>query len=149
MITSGCWPNSGMALTMPSTLTMRFTLIEVAELGLHHRDQAEAGLARVLVGLLDGEVAADLAGRQRLARQARPLAGEIEQVAGAHGVDVVRHRRVGLASSMPSSFSRCSVFMEFLSERLHAIEEGADQIDRFHTATRFDARGNIDNRARR
>ncbi len=67
--------------------------IEVAELGLHDRDQAQAGLAGVAVGLLDGEVAPDLAGRQWLARQAGALAGEVEQVAGAHGIHVVRHRR--------------------------------------------------------
>src|SRR4029453_17101256 len=67
--------------------------IKVAQLGLHDGDQAQARLARILVALLLGEVAADLADRQRMGRQAGSLAGEIEQVAGAPGVHVVGHRR--------------------------------------------------------
>src|SRR6266508_1342445 len=67
--------------------------IEVAQFGLHDGDQAQAGLAGVLVALLLREVATDLADRQRMAGQTGALAGEIEQVAGAHGVDVIGHRR--------------------------------------------------------
>ena len=52
---------------------------------LHHRDQHQAGGARVLVALLDRHVGAELA----LDPGARSLAGEIEQVAGALGVHVV------------------------------------------------------------
>ena len=52
---------------------------------------APAGAARILG--LDGELAADLAGQQRLAVGAhRPVAREIEQVAGADGADVVADR---------------------------------------------------------
>ena len=50
---------------------------EAAELGLHHRQQVEADRARMLVGLLDRVLAADLAPRAlAIGAGARALAGE-------------------------------------------------------------------------
>src|SRR6267378_4704865 len=62
--------------------------VEAAQFGLHHREQREPDRARVLVALLDAELGAELA-----FHRARALAGEKQQVAGAHGVHVVGDRR--------------------------------------------------------
>src|SRR3989441_7809735 len=53
--------------------------VEAAELGLHHREQREPDRARVLVALFHAELGAELA-----LHRARALAGEKQQVAGAH-----------------------------------------------------------------
>src|SRR4029079_8240702 len=63
------------------------------EMVLEHGDQREADGARVLVGFLDGDVAADLAGWHRPAlRVERALARQIDEVAGLHGMDIGAHR---------------------------------------------------------
>src|SRR5207237_2431447 len=65
-----------------------------AELGAHHCEQIKADAARLLIGLLDGEVAADLAEHSlAVLACARPLAGEEQQISRSHRVYVIRHRR--------------------------------------------------------
>src|SRR5439155_1348360 len=65
-------------------------LVEAAELRAHHGDEIETDAARVLVALLHGVFAADLApGTPAVLAGARPLAGEKQKVAGAHRVHVV------------------------------------------------------------
>src|SRR5438094_9814451 len=69
-------------------------LVEAPQRRAGGGEQVEADLARRLVALLHGELAADLAGQRRLAVGAhRAVAGEIEQVAGANGADGVGARR--------------------------------------------------------
>src|SRR3954464_1921262 len=68
--------------------------VEAAELALHHREEIETDGARVLVALLDRVFATDFAlGPLAVRAKARPLAGEEEEVAGLHGIDVVRDGR--------------------------------------------------------
>src|SRR5690606_11420841 len=57
---------------------------EVAERLVHHGEQVEAGQAGVVIGLLDADLGADLAGALAPVRLARPLAGEEEEVALLH-----------------------------------------------------------------
>src|SRR5205814_10013149 len=52
------------------------------------REEVDTDSAGVLIGLLDGELAPDLA-----LRAARPLAGEEQQISAPHRVDVIRDRR--------------------------------------------------------
>src|SRR6185436_13032039 len=93
--------------------------IEAAELVAHHREQLDAGVARMLVALLDRVLAPDLALRAlAVGSGAAALAGEEEQVAGAHRVDVVRHRRrhrgqlqAELFQALFRTHARCSALM--------------------------------------
>src|SRR5207344_1571673 len=67
--------------------------VEAAELGAHHCDEVEAHGARMLVRLLHGVLASDLAlGALAVLACARPLAGEKKEVAGAHRVHVIGDR---------------------------------------------------------
>src|SRR5262249_41234981 len=70
-------------------------LVETPERGACRREQAESHLARDLVALLHGELAAHLAAHRGFAVGAeRAVAGDEEEVADADGADVVRHRTV-------------------------------------------------------
>ena len=93
LMTSGCWPNSGVALTMPSTLTMRFT---------RSRSPSSAFITAIrlspVAGMDIGRSMADRAPPCRPARACRATPGpspRVEKIAGAHRIDVVRHRRRG------------------------------------------------------
>ena len=79
-MTLGCSVNSGTALTMPSTFSTSI-LAEIAGRSLGGGQQTEADQLGVLVGLLDGDVAADLAGHHGAVVAARALARQVERVA--------------------------------------------------------------------
>src|SRR5690606_20928102 len=68
---------------------------------VHHRKKVEARQPRIVIGPLDADLGADLAGAQAAVRLARPLAGEKEQVALLHaghvGGDGLRCGRQGEA----------------------------------------------------
>ena len=108
-MTSGCCAEARHGVDHAQHLDDAADAVEVAQLGLHGRDQLQAGEAGVLVGLLDRDVLADDAGVQAAVRPGGPAAGQEEQVAGEHGADVVGGRRGGVGSTMPSSASRCSI----------------------------------------
>ena len=76
---------------MPSTFSTSI-LDESPAASLGRGKQAETHQLGVLVGLLDGDVAADLAGHHGAVVAARPLAGQIERVAVDLEGHVVGHR---------------------------------------------------------
>jgi hypothetical protein len=93
LITSGCWPKLGGALTIPSTFTIRTTRSRSPQLRLQSGDDLQASQARMLVGLFDGHISPDNAGMYGTVCPNRALAGEEKQFPGLHRADVVGYRR--------------------------------------------------------
>ena len=79
-MTFGCSVNSGAAFTMPNTRPNR-----TADLVSQGRQQLQADIARMLRGLLDGDVASDLALRPGSVGIYRSGPGEEDDVAEACG----------------------------------------------------------------
>src|SRR6185436_19743029 len=92
----------GCSVDHPEQLDYALDAIEAAQLRAHDREQVDADRARVLVCLVGRVIPADLARRALAARvRARALSGEKQQVAGAHGIDVVGDRGRYLAELEP------------------------------------------------
>ena len=105
LITAGLAGEPGAEATKPTTFTTLTTFsrptsasIAASALSAHRCGQ--------LLGLLGGDLGADLAGGQQLAVGDRELAGDVHVVAGLHGRHVRGHRRRHRrAASRPSSAS--------------------------------------------
>ena len=81
------------AVDHPQDLHDAHDVVERSQLAADGREQLQADDPSRLVGFGDVEVVTDLPGDDRPVRPHRTMAGHEQQVAGAHGADVVAPRR--------------------------------------------------------